>query len=100
MLSVFFLSGALQPAVLSEFGIDLLVKASIPLVFAALAQMYIIGLSHIGLGVGAYMGLVSVLCATGMRQHLGLGPGLISLTMVGYAGMGALMYLRSIPSVG
>src|SRR5258708_10645979 len=72
MLSVFFLSGALQPAVLSEFGIDLLVKASIPLVFAALAQMYVIGLSHIDLGVGAYMGLVSVLCATVMRQHLRL----------------------------
>ncbi len=99
MLSVFFLSGALQPAVLSEFGIDLLVKASIPLVFAALAQMYIIGLSHIDLGVGAYMGLVSVLCATVMRQHLGLGLGLIALTMVGYGVMGALIYLRSIPSV-
>ncbi len=99
MLSVFLLSGALQPAVLSEFGIDLLVKASIPLVFAALAQMYIIGLSHIDLGVGAYMGLVSVLCATVMRQHLGLGLGLIALTMVGYGVMGALIYLRSIPSV-
>jgi len=61
--------------------------------------MYIIGLSHIDLGVGAYMGLVSVLCATVMRQHLGLGLGLIALTMVGYGVMGALIYLRSIPSV-
>src|SRR5258708_12404041 len=61
--------------------------------------MYIIGLSHIDLGVGAYMGLVSVLCATVMRQHLGLGLGLIVVTMVGYGVMGALIYLRSIPSV-
>jgi ribose transport system ATP-binding protein len=99
MLSVFFLSGALQPAVLSQFGVDLLVKASIPLVFAALAQMYIIGLSHIDLGVGAYMGLVGVLCATILREHLGLGLGLIIVTMVGYGVMGALIYLRSIPSV-
>src|SRR5258707_14375204 len=98
MLSVFFLSGALQPAVLSEFGIDLLVKASIPLVFAALAQMYIIGLSHIDLGVGAYMGLVRALCATAMRQHLGLGLVLIALTTFGYRVMGALVYLRSSPS--
>jgi len=45
------------------------------------------------------MGLVSVLCATVMRQHLGLGLGLIALTMVGYGVMGALIYLRSIPSV-
>jgi ribose transport system ATP-binding protein len=99
MLSVFLLSGALQPAVFSEFGVDLLVKASIPLVFAALAQMYIIGLSHIDLGVGAYMGLVGVLCATILRQHLGLGLGLILVTMAGYGLIGALIYLRNIPSV-
>jgi ribose transport system ATP-binding protein len=99
MLTVFLLSGALQPAVLSEFGIDLLVKASLPLVFAALAQMYIIGLSHIDLGVGAYMGLVSVLCATILREHLGLGLGLIVLAIVAYGLMGALIYLRNIPSV-
>jgi ribose transport system ATP-binding protein len=99
MLAVFLLSGALQPAVLSEFGIDLLVKASLPLVFAALAQMYIIGLSHIDLGVGVYMGLVSVLCATILREHLGLGLGLIVVTVVGYGLMGALIYLRNIPSV-
>jgi ribose transport system ATP-binding protein len=99
MLAVFLLSGALQPAVLSEFGIDLLVKASLPLVFAALAQMYIIGLSHIDLGVGAYMGLVSVLCATILREHLGLGLGLIAVAIVAYGLMGALIYLRNIPSV-
>ncbi|MBV9276286.1 MAG: hypothetical protein JO333_20495, partial [Verrucomicrobia bacterium] len=99
MLAVFFLSGALQPAVFSKFGVDLLVKASIPLVFAALAQMYIIGLSHIDLGVGAYMGLVGVLCATILRQHLGLGLGLILVSMAGYGLMGALIYLRNIPSV-
>src|SRR5258708_9284094 len=61
--------------------------------------MYIIGLSHIDLGVGAYMGFVSVLCATILRQHLGLGLGLIVVTIVGYGLMGALIYLRNIPSV-
>ena len=99
MLGVFFLSGALQPAVFSEFGVDLLLKASIPLVFAALAQMYVIGLSHIDLGVGAYMGLVGVLCATILRQHLELGLGLIVATIVAYGLMGAVIYLRNIPSV-
>jgi ribose transport system ATP-binding protein len=99
MLAVFLLSGALQPAVLSEFGVDLLVKASLPLVFAALAQMYIIGLSHIDLGVGAYMGLVSVLCATILREHLGWGLVLIAVTIVAYGLIGALIYLRNIPSV-
>lgn len=99
MLAVFLLSGALQPAVFSPFGVDLLLKASIPLVFAAIAQMYVIGLSHIDLGVGAYMGLVGVLCATILRQHLELGLGLILATIVAYGLMGAVIYLRNIPSV-
>ena len=99
MIAVLLLSSALQPAVLSRFGVDLLVKASIPLVFAALAQMYIVGLSQIDLGVGAYMGLVGVICATILRQQFLLGLGLIVLTMVGYGLIGALIYLRNIPSV-
>jgi len=99
MIAVLLLSSALQPAVLSRFGVDLLVKASIPLVFAALAQMYIVGLSQIDLGVGAYMGLVGVICATILRQHFVLGLGLIVLTMAGYGLIGALIYLRNIPSV-
>jgi ribose transport system ATP-binding protein len=99
MLSVFLLSGALQPAVLSPFGIDLLLRSSIPLVFAALAQMCIVGLSHIDLGVGAYMGLVGVVCATILGQQLELGLGLIMATVVSYGLMGALIYLRNIPSV-
>src|ERR1700721_1358250 len=45
------------------------------------------------------MGLVSVLCATVLREHLGLGLGLIAVTIVSYGLMGALIYLRNIPSV-
>ena len=99
MVAVFAVSGALQPAVFSRFGIDLLVTGSIPLVFAALAQMYIIGLSHIDLGVGAYMGLIAVFCATILRQHFELGLLLIAATMIGYGLIGAVIYLRNIPAV-
>lgn len=99
MLAVFLLSGALEPAVFSPFGVDLLLKASIPLVFAAIAQMYIISLSHIDLGVGSYMGLVGVVCATILRQHLEWGLVLIVATIAGYGLMGALIHLRNIPSV-
>jgi ribose transport system ATP-binding protein len=34
-----------------------------------------------------------------LREHLGLGLGLIAVTIVGYGLMGALIYLRNIPSV-
>jgi ribose transport system ATP-binding protein len=45
------------------------------------------------------MGLVGVLCATMLREHLILGFGLIVVTIFGYGLMGALIYLRNIPSV-
>ncbi len=99
MLCMLGISGVIQPAVFSKFGIDLLLKASIPLVFAAIAQMYIIGLSQIDLGVGAYMGLISVICATILRQNIGVGLSLIMAMILIYGLMGLLVYIRNIPSV-
>ena len=69
MLGVFVLSGVLQNGVFTRFGVDLLLAGSIPLICAALAQMFIVGLSQIDLGVGAFMGLVNVLCATVLMQR-------------------------------
>ena len=69
MLGVLVLSGVLQNGVFTRFGVDLLLAGSIPLICAALSQMFIIGLSQIDLGVGAFMGLVNVLCATVLMQR-------------------------------
>jgi ribose transport system ATP-binding protein len=61
--------------------------------------MFIIGLSQIDLGVGAYMGLVSVLCATLLRQKPLIGVLAILATVAVYGAMGALIQLRNIPAV-
>ena len=99
MVAVFLLSGALEPGVFSRFSVELILANSIPLICSALAQMFVIGLSQIDLGVGAYMGLVSVLCATALHDHPLLGLTALALTVVAYAGMGALILARSIPAV-
>ncbi len=99
MLGVFVLSGVLYNGVFTRFGIDLLLASSIPLICAALAQMYIIGLSQIDLGVGAHMGLVSVLCATVLQQKPLVGVLAILCTVLVYGGMGALILVRDIPAV-
>jgi ribose transport system ATP-binding protein len=99
MLTVFIASGILQNGVFSRFGIDLLLSGSLPLIFAAMAQMFIIGLSHIDLSVGAYMGLINVLCATVLQQNTGLGFALIAATVIVYGVMGSIIYFRNIPSV-
>jgi ribose transport system ATP-binding protein len=99
MLGVFVLSGVLQNGVFTRFGVDLLLAGSIPLICAALSQMFIIGLSQVDLGVGAFMGLSSVLCATVLRQHPALGAILLVGSVLVYGAMGALIYLRNIPAV-
>ena len=99
MLGVFVLSGVLQNGVFTRFGVDLLLAGSIPLICAALSQMFIIGLSQIDLGVGAFMGLTSVLCATVLQQRPLLGAVLLVGSIAVYGAMGALIYLRNIPAV-
>ncbi len=99
MVGVFVLSGILHNGVFTRFGVDLLLGGSIPLICAALAQMFIIGLSQIDLGVGAHMGLVSVLCATLLYQKPLLGAVMIAATVLVYGAMGALILVRDIPAV-
>ncbi len=99
MVAVFALSGALQPGVFSEFGIDLLLASCIPLICSALAQMFVIGLSQIDLGVGAYMGLVSVLCATALHDRPLVGLLALAASVLAYAGMEHSILVRSIPAV-
>lgn len=99
MLAVFLLSGVIQPGVFSSFGVDLLLAGSIPLICSALAQMFVIGLSQIDLGVGAFMGLVSVLCATVLHDHPLLGLATLAVAVAAYGGMGALILVRNIPAV-
>ena len=99
MLLVFLVSGLLQPGVFTSFGVDLLLTGSIALICSALAQMLVIGLSQIDLGVGAFMGLVNVLCATLVQDRPLLGLAALAAAMVAYAGMGTLILTRSIPAV-
>lgn len=99
MLGVFVLCGVLQNGVFTRFGVDLLLAGSIPLICAALSQMFIIGLSQIDLGVGAFMGLTSVLCATVLQQRPLLGVIVLAGSVLAYGAMGALIYLRNIPAV-
>lgn len=99
MLLVFGISGIYQRNVFTRFGIELLIGGSVPLVFAALSQMFIIGLSNIDLGVGAHMGLVNVLCATILLHNPLIGIILILVSIIVYGLMGAIVHIRKIPAV-
>ncbi|WHH59383.1 ATP-binding cassette domain-containing protein [Petroclostridium sp. X23] len=99
MILLYSICGILSPAVFQKFGFELLAVGFTPFIFAALAQTFIIGLGHIDLGIGGFMGLINVVCATVLDQNTGLGILLlISLLMV-YSSMGLIIYWRGIPPI-
>lgn len=96
---IYILYGLTSPAVFSKFGVELLVSGFSPLIFAALAQTFIIGLGHIDLGMGAFMGLVNVLCATVLFERPFLGLLLLLAALLVYSLQGLLIYERKIPPI-
>ena len=99
MLALLFIIGALSPNVFTPFGIDLLVGGAMPLIFASIAQTFIIGLSNIDLGIGAFVGLASVVSATILPNNVFLGTLVLMLLLAIYPGMGTLICLRNIPPI-
>ncbi|KAE8766013.1 ABC transporter permease [Georgenia thermotolerans] len=89
----------LQPAILTVHGMTMMLMSAVPLVIAALAQMIIMAVGDIDLGVGALVGLVTVIAAT----WLATAPALGALALVGivvlYALMAVAVQLRNVPSI-
>jgi ribose/xylose/arabinose/galactoside ABC-type transport system permease subunit len=96
MLGVIFL---LQPRAMSYNGLRLLLGLGLPLMFAAMAQLCVIAASDIDFGLGTFIGLVNCVAA----KYLGGSPLLATAIFVGlvlaYAGMGAFIQLRRLPSI-
>lgn len=89
----------LQPRVMSYFGWTLLLKFSLPLIFATLAQLCVLTLGDVDLGIGSFISLVCCITATLLQTDPLLGWGALALCVLLYAGMGALIHLRELPSI-
>ena len=96
MLALIFLR---QPRALSYFGLTLLLNLSIPLIFAAASQLCIIAASDIDLGIGPFISLVNCIAALLLADSPALGAGALALCVLAYAGMGALIHTRQLPSI-
>jgi ribose transport system ATP-binding protein len=77
-----------EPDTMSAFGIELLLTAAIPAVFAALAQCFIILAGDIDLGLGSAMGLANVVAATLLVSHLAEGVAALVGLIAAYAAIG------------
>jgi ribose transport system permease protein len=89
----------LNPRAISYFGFNLMLNLAIPITLATIAQMFVITGNDLDLSIGSFVGFVGCVTATWLRDEPLLG----ALTLVGciavYAGLGALIYLRNLPSI-
>ncbi len=91
--------GIANPASVSTFGMDLLIGSAIPLLLAAVSQMFIINSGGIDLGLGAFVGLTNVITATLLINHPIVAIGAFAFLIILYGLMGALIYLTRVPSI-
>ena len=89
----------LNPRAISYFGFTLMLNLAIPIALATMAQMFVIAGNDLDLSIGTFVGFVCCVSATWLRD----APWLGALTLIGcvalYAALGALIYLRNLPSI-
>jgi ribose transport system ATP-binding protein len=93
------INAAFNPNVLSYNSIRMLAGAAVPLVFAGLGQMFIVGVGDIDMGNGYSIGLVNVLIAVVLTGNPLFGALSLLVFIAAYALMGALVEARKIPAI-
>jgi len=95
LIAIFYL----QPRTMSYMGLNLLLNLALPIAFATLAQMCVITVNDLDLGIGAFVGFVACVGATWLNDTPVLGAGVLILCIAAYAALGALIHLRNLPSI-
>lgn len=89
----------IEPDAASYMGLSLVLSGAVPLVFAALGQMIVIGLGDIDLGNGYAVGLVNVLVAVTLERNGIVGCLLLVAFVVAYGIVGVLVAWRGLPAI-
>jgi ribose transport system ATP-binding protein len=89
----------LNHGVLSTGGLSLLIGAALPLVLAAIAQMFIVAVGDIDLGLGSFLGLVNVIAVTWLTRSPVLGALSLVAAVGVYMMLGALVHVRGLPAI-
>lgn len=99
MIVMIFANAAMNPRFLSYMGMRMLVASAVPLVFAALGQMFIVVAGDIDMGNGYSIALVNVLVAIVLTGNPLLGVISLLIFIAAYMMMGMLIHVRNIPAI-
>lgn len=99
LIGMFLLAYAQQPRVLSPFGLELLLQASVPLAFAVMAQMLFVLGGDIDLGLGFAVGLANVIAASYLVDAPALAALGLTAVVAGYVLMAVMVEVLAVSSV-
>src|SRR5438046_8836504 len=89
----------LNPRAMSYFGFTLMLNLAIPIALATIAQMFVIAGNDLDLSIGAFVSFVGCVAATWLREAPLIGSLVLFGCIAVYAALGALIYLRNLPSI-
>lgn len=101
-LSLAVLLGAifyLQPRTMSYGGLNLLLNLAVPITLATIAQMVIMAVNDLDLSIGTFVSFVACVTATVLQTDPLLGVLILVGSVVVYALLGVLIYVRNLPSI-
>lgn len=99
MAAIFVIAAVNQPGILSVSGLTLMLMSAVPLVLATQAQMLIMSVGDIDLGIGYLIGFVTVIAATVLQTSPLVGILILIGVVVAYAALAFLIQKRNVPSI-
>jgi ribose transport system permease protein len=99
LLAVIVAIGCLNPRAVSYFGFNLMLSLALPIALATVAQMFVIASGDLDLSIGAYISFAACVAATWLNDAPLIGWAILAGSVAVYAGVGALIHLRSLPSI-
>jgi ribose transport system permease protein len=89
----------LNPRAMSYLGLNLMLNLGIPTALATIAQMFVITVNDLDLSIGTFVSFVGCVTATWLRDAPILGVAVLLGGIAVYALIGAVIYLRNVPSI-
>jgi ribose transport system permease protein len=89
----------MNPRAISYFGINLMLNLAIPVALATIAQMFVITVNDLDLSIGNFVSFVACVGASWLHDNPLLGIVVLAAGVGVYALMGAVIYLRNVPSI-
>ena len=89
----------MNPRAISYFGINLMLNLAIPVAFATIAQMFVITVNDLDLSIGTFVSFVACVGVSWLHDNPLFGIAVLIAAVGVYAIMGAVIYLRNVPSI-